>query len=114
MKLLRFLEFFLSNIQILLKTKPKISKEIAIGKFLTKYMSSHEFETVFQFLIGSYRFVRLQIFFFITGCMSLHSFSFSHKFSIGYGTIPLTKQKRILGELYLLIDLENLEKVLWS
>lgn len=49
MKLLRFREFFLSNIQILLKTKPKISKEIITGKFLTKYKSSHKFEVVSRF-----------------------------------------------------------------
>lgn len=76
MKLLRFLEFFLSNIQILLKTKPKISKEIAIGKFLIKYMSSHEFETVFQFLIGFYRFVRLQIFLFYNWLYEFTQFQF--------------------------------------
>lgn len=76
MKLLRFLEFFLSNIQILLKTKPKISKEIITGKFLTKCKSSHKFEVVSRFLIGFHHFVRLQIFRFYNWLCEFPQFQF--------------------------------------
>ncbi|EJO70432.1 MULTISPECIES: general secretion pathway protein GspK [Leptospira] len=76
MKLLRFREFFLSNIQILLKTKPKISKEIITGKFLTKCKSSHKFEVVSRFLIGFHHFVRLQIFRFYNWLCEFPQFQF--------------------------------------
>lgn len=116
MKPLRFREFFLNNIQILLKTKPRVSKETTICKFLTKYSSSyklHFFEIFFRFLGGcgsSYNLVCLQFFRFYNQLMK---FKFLVQILCYVRNNSTFKTKRNLGEFYF-TGLENLEKVLWS